>query len=284
VIKMEKNLNKENWVILNGKFIRESEAKISILDKAYFFDFAVYSTLKVIKGKIFFPEFHVKRLFESARLIDLGHNFNEQEVLKWLDLLIKKNNIKDGLLRMVLIGDVEENKNARLYIFSFPGVVYYPNKFYKKGVKVITYFGERFLPQSKSKNLLLNFLAFREAQKKGALDALLVDRERNIREGTRSNFFAIKGDNLITPPKEKVLEGITRKIVLEVSKEHFKIKEKDISLDDLEKYDEFFITSTSMGVMPVSQIDDMKIETTFEKTKIILKLYKEYYHKNVLGD
>jgi branched-chain amino acid aminotransferase len=271
------------YAIFNGKIIEQKNANIPIADKGYWFDFTVYSSIKVIQSKIFFAKYHIDRLFESAELIGINHQFSKKETIEWLDLLVKKNKIKDALLRIVLIGDVDVNKEAKLYIFSVGGLTYYPHVLYKKGAKVITYHGERRIAQAKTKDLLLSLLAFRQAKKAGALDALMVDHDGNIREGTRSNFFAIINNKIITPPKDKVLEGITKKFVLEVAKDRFEIIETDIPLKDIDKYDEFFITSTSMNVMPISQIDDFEIKTKFEKTRLIGKLFKDYYDKKVLG-
>jgi len=270
------------YTIKNGKLINENEAKIPITNKAYFFDFAVYSSLKVIQGKIFFPEYHVDRLFESAKLIDLRHNFKKKQVVDWLNLLVEKNKLKDSFLRIILIGDVDKNENPYLYIFSLTGVTFYPDKFYKKGVKVISYKGERLIPKAKTKNLLLSFLALRVANEKDAIEALMIDADGNIREGTRSNFFAIKGNSLITPPKGKVLEGITKKMILQVAKNNFEIREKDIPFARIKDYDEFFISSTLFNVLPINQIDDAKIKSNFEKTKLIQKLFRDYYHKTFL--
>lgn len=254
------------------------------MNKGYFFDFSVYTTIKVIQEKMFFPEYHVDRLFQSAQIIELEHGFSKTEVLGWLKLVVEKNKTKDAVLRIILIGDAEKNKNAKLYIFPVTGLTYYPDYFYKKGVKAITYRGERRIPRAKTKDMFLSFLAYREARKRGAIDALLIDGENNIREGTQSNFFAIKGDILIAPPKEKVLEGITKKIVLEVSASHFEIKEEDVPFSGLETYDEFFITSTTKNIMSLNQIDEIKFSSNFEKTRLIQKLFKDYCHKYVLGE
>lgn len=268
--------------ILNGKLIDEKEAVISITNKAYFFDFAVYSSLKIIQGRIFFADYHIDRLFESAKIIGLHHGFKKKLILDWLKLLIKRNKLEEAFLRIVLIGDPNENKNARLYIFPLTGVTYYPKKFYNKGVKVITYKGERHFPKAKTKDLLLSFLALRKAKEKNAVEALMIDDKGNVREGTKSNLFAIKGNTLITPPKEKVLEGITKKMILQVCKNDFKVKEDNISFSKIKNYDEFFISSTLFNVLPINQIDNIKLKTDFTKTKKIQKLFKEYYHKKVL--
>jgi len=268
--------------IFNGKIIDESEAKISIADKGYFFDFAVYSSVKVVQGKIFFPKHHVVRLFESAKLIDLKHNFKNDEVEKWLGKLVEAGQIKDALLRIILIGDPDDKGEEKLFVFPIGGLTFYPDKFYKQGAKVITFRGERRIPKSKTKDLLMSFIAYREAKKREALDALFIDSQGNIREGTRSNFFAIKGQTIFTPSADKVLEGITKKIILKVVKNNFDIKEAEIPLDDIKNFDEIFISSTSMNVMPIRQIDDIVFETNFEKTHLIGKLFKDYYDKEIL--
>lgn len=273
-----------SWVSYNGELIKEEEAKIPIKNKANFFDFSVYSSLKVIQNKTFFSKYHVDRLFESADLIGLGHDFEKEDVIKWINKLVEQLEKKDFLLRIILVGDAEKNKEAKLYIFPITGITYYPNEYYSKGVKTVTYKGERLIPKAKTTNLLLGFLALRKAKKNNALEALLVDSDGNIREGTRSNFFAIKNNYLITPPDEKVLEGITKKIVLKVTKDEFDLKKENIPLDKIANYDEFFITSTLFNVMPVKQIDGEELHSDFKKTKRIQKLFKDYYHENVLED
>ena len=184
-------------------------------------------------------------------------------------------------MRIILIGDADGKNEVKLFILPISGLTFYPDKLYKQGAKVVTFCGERRIPKSKTKDLLMSFIAYREAKKQDALDALLIDSKGNIREGTRSNFFAIKKQTIFTPPADKVLEGITKKIILEVAKNDFKIKEMEISLDDIKNYDEVFISSTSMNVMPIRQIDDTIFETNFEKTHLIEKLFKEYYDKEV---
>lgn len=276
-------MDKHQYALYNGTFLPLQKATISITDKSYFFDFAVYDSIKVIQGKLFFPEYHVKRLLESARLLELRHPFKKNQIVAWYQEVALKNKITDALLRAVLIGDPNDDYKAKIYIFPVTGVTYYPHGHYNKGVKVITYHGERRIPQAKSKDLLLGFLAFREAQKRGAIDALLIDHSGNITEGTRSNIFAFRGNTLITPPAAKTLEGITKKIVLEVAQGHFEIQEADVPLSEIKTYDELIITSTSKNVMPIAEIDGKTMFTPpFPKTRTIQKLFKNYYEKAVL--
>ncbi len=267
--------------IFDGQLTDESEAKISIADKGYFFDFAVYSSVKVLQGKIFFPEHHAARLLESAGLLGLEHNFQQEDVVRSMKELVVADQIQDALLRIVLIGDPDNQGGEKLFIFSVGGLTFYPDKLYKEGAKAITFLGERRIPQAKTKDLLMSFIAYRKAKELGALDALLVDPAGNIREGTRSNIFAIKGRVLYTPPSDTVLGGIVRKIILEVAHKDFEIKETDIALADIKNYEEVFISSTSMNVMPIKQIDDIVFDTDFPKTHEVAKLVKEYYNKEV---
>lgn len=270
------------YAIRNGTLIAEEDAVIPLNSKGYFFDFTVYSSLKVVGGKLFFPEFHVDRLLDSAKRIELLHPFSRQQLISWLNELVVANRLSDHLIRVLLIGDPDNGDAALFCAFVVGGLTFYPDSFYTHGVKVITYAGERLFPQSKTKNLLLGFLALREATKQGALEALLVDQEGSIREGTRSNFYALRENTIICPPADLVLEGITKKFVLEAVQGTFAVQESRIFEKNIDNYEEFFLTSTSMNVMPISQINGEKVSGTLEATKIIQKLFRNYYRQHVL--
>lgn len=278
---MEKKTKKREHAIINGKIVEKEKAVIPIYHKGYFFDFAVYTSLKIINGKTFFPRYHVERLFHSAKLIGLFHNFKVDEVIEWIEKLREKDQLVNSLIRIILIGDPDDKEKALLYIFSVGGLTFYPDKWYRRGVKVITYYGERLIPESKTTNLLLNFLALETAKKQDALEALLVDKDGNIREGTRSNFFAIKGNYIFTPPKEKVLEGITQKIIIQATEGKFKVVRQDLPIKEIKEYEECFISSTSMNVMPIRQIDETILREDFPKIYEIQRLFKEWWRKNL---
>ncbi len=264
------------FVIKNGQLIPTEQAGVSVYSKALFFDFCVYSNIKVMAGKMFLPELEIEKLFESANVLGIEFKHNSEEVLAWARLLIQENDLKDALIRLLLVGQ-EQDREAELFMFAV-GLTYYPDKYYKEGVKLITYHGERFMPQVKSKNLLMSYLAYNEAHKAGALDALLIDNDGNIREGTRSSFFVIKNNILITPPAKKVLGGLTKKIILEIAPKILTVREEDIALKNITKYDEYFISATTMKIMPVSWIDSARVSSgANEKTKQLMKLFKEKY-------
>ena len=268
------------FVVRNGELIEKDKACISVYNKALFFDFAVYSNIKVTQGKMFLPELEIEKLFESADALGIRHNFTKHKIIDFSKILIKEDNLKDALLRVLLIG---QEKDAEPLLFIFPvGLTFYPDKYYNAGVKLVTYEGERFMPVSKSKNLLLNYLAYREAEKNNAIDALLVDKDKYIREGTRTSFFVVEGSDLIMPPREKVLEGVTRKIISEIARKIMDVKEEDIPLGRIKEYDEHFVTGTSIKVMPVRQIDNILLrEKVGDKVKELQKLFKEHSDNNL---
>lgn len=274
-------MEEKKFVIKNGELIEKDKAFVSVYNKALFFDFVVYSNIKVIKSKMFLPELEVEKLFESAKIIGLDHKFTKNQIIDWMKRLIQENEIDDALVRILLIGPEKENE-ATLFLFPV-GLTFYPNNFYSQGVRVITFNGERLFPTSKTKDLLLGYIAYREAVKQDALDALLVDKDRNIREGTRSSFFVIKNNTLITPPKDKVLEGVTRKVIFDIAPQIMKVKEEDIPLDMIKNYDEYFLSGTSLNIMPVRQINDFVLKDGVGiKTKELQTLFKEYCDKNTI--
>ncbi|MFH1790117.1 MAG: aminotransferase class IV [bacterium] len=266
----------QNKYIIKNKILESNDsAGISVFNKALFFDFCVYSNIKVVQGKMFLPDLEIEKLIESAKAIGIDCPYDLLEIIEMARLLILKNDLRDALIRILLIGQ-QKDSPAEIYLFAV-GLTFYPNKFYKHGVKLATYNGERFFPTAKTKNLLMSYVAYNHASSKGAIDALLIDRDNNIREGTRCSFYAIKGDSLIIPPKEMVLEGITKKIIIEIANKIMDVKEQPIPLMEISAYDEFFISASTMNIMPVAQIDDIVIGPGVgKKTFELMKLYKEH--------
>ncbi len=251
-------LMEAGFAIKNGKLIRKEDANISVYNKSFFFDFVVYSNIKVVNGKMFVPELEIEKLFQSAKKIGIEHEFTKENLLEWMRILIKKNNIENALVRLLLIGP---DMDTETILFLFPvGLTFYPKKFYSKGVKVITFQGERLFPTAKTKNLLLNYIAYMEACENKALDALLIDRKGNVAEGTRTSFFAFKKDTLMCPPDEDVLEGVTRKIIIEIAPQIMKIKKQKISLKEIKNYDFLILSGTTLGIMPISHVDNKRLE------------------------
>ncbi len=259
------------YALKNMELIPEADAVLPVTRREFFSSFAVYESLKVLKGRICHLNDHIERLFESAEILNMDHHFKKESVAESLPRLISANNDIEVSLKLQLIG----GKVPILFAFT-DNLPVYPSEYYQKGVRVISYKGERIFPSVKSNCLLLNYIAAREAREAGALDALLVNRSGYALEGSRSNLFALKNSVLITSGRD-VLYGVTRKYtILEAEKLGMTVQYKKILLKDLKNcsFDEVFITSTSMGAIPVKFIDDIIVGDSFPMTSLI--------HKNLL--
>ncbi len=191
----------------NGKLRPVSEAQIPADRIESMYGFGVYETLKVRNGVIYFTQNHIERLLHSAECIELKHQFKSDAISSWIELLVKEVGEEALNIKMLLMG-ASQKEDAQLYIF--PLAPLFPKRsWYRDGVSVSSYVYERWMPQAKSLNMLPSYYYYTHAQKEGHYDALLVDSQGMLREGTRTNIFVMKGTSIVSPPKEGVLEGVT---------------------------------------------------------------------------
>lgn len=258
----------------NGEILPLSEATISIQNIQFQYGFGVYESLRVRKGIIYFAKQHLARLLESARIIGLEHPYTSEQLIGFLHEVVQKNEATDCNIKMLLVGG-KSIDDALLYIL--PLAPLFPDrKLYSHGATVETVHYRRFLPKAKTLNMLPSYLSYAKARKNGHYDALLLDDDDTILEGTRTNFFAITGTTLITPPRESVLEGVVRDVVLYLAKKHgFTVKEEKIPYIDLSMFDGAFLTSTSSKIMPLVHIDALRFEIP-EKVKELMKHYDAF--------
>ncbi|MGE4453237.1 MAG: aminotransferase class IV [Sphaerochaeta sp.] len=256
----------------NGTIILTNEAVMPVTHRQLQSGFYVYESLRVIQAHPVHLDDHLQRLESSAKMINLSYPFSREEIASWVHALIEVDLIERASLRIQVYG----GKQPQLFITSAE-ILSYPDSFYLEGVHAITYHGERFLPGAKTGNLLLNYLALEQARGNGCFEALLVDGEGRVLEGTRSNFFAIKGGTLFTAADEKVLLGITRDRVLKAATQlGLKIVfEAPLQEDVCAGYfDEVFISATSMAAMPLSQVDGIVVGKLFANTREICSLVR----------
>ena len=237
--------------IRNGEIIKESECLVPITSRAIQYSFSVYEALRVTNGHVVHLDDHLARLKESADAISLVLPASEEDITLWLDKLIKHDSLDDATVRILAIGG-----DVSTIFITYQDLLTYPDSYYTEGIKCGLYYGERFLPYAKTSNLLMSYIALEGAKKDGNFEALLINRKGLITEGTRSNFYGIKGNTLYTADDSLVLSGITRISVLRAAHSlGMEVVLKAPSLDDIYSYDGVFISSTSMAAMPVSEID-----------------------------
>lgn len=259
----------------NGTLLSASEGVISIDHLELFYGFGVYELVKVRHQKAHLLTDHAERLINSAKIIGLEHEFTAEKIGVWVGKLLEANKIETANLKIILLGGASSAEAILSMFLTAPRFV--EKKEYRDGVKVITYKHERFLPQAKTLNMLPSYLAYQKAQKSGAFDALFIDHDNMIHEGTRTNFFAIQGTTLITPPLEVVLGGITRQTVIECACQNgYSAEEKMLNLAKIKELDGAFVTNTSGGIVPIRQIDEFTYpEVTLEIQKL-RKLYEDF--------
>lgn len=263
----------------NGVILPVSDALIPLENIAYQYGFGVYETLKVRNRIIYFVRQHVERLLQSAKIIGLDHAFVHKQIESYIYELNDKLEAQSCNIKILLIGGKTAGDSL---LFILPLAPIFPDrKLYTKGATVEAVVYERFLPNAKTLNMLPSYLFYTKAKKNGHYDALFLDKQNNILEGTRTNFFVIKGNTLITPPKEKVLEGVTMQTVIAVATENgFEVKEEEIIYSKLSSFDGAFLTSTSSKIIPIIQIDDLKFSEIPLEVKRLMKLYDEFLDKS----
>jgi len=247
---------------LNGHFIPQEKAKISVRDIGLLRSYGVFDFLRTYNHQPFLWLEHFQRLKKSASAIGLKLPFNQKEFHSLLIQLIDKNHQSEIAIRTLITGGVGLNsvtpaKTPTVCLMAEP-IIVYPRKYYTQGAKVITLDHLREFPQAKTLNYTLAIYAQSQAKNQAAPEALYVS-DKHILEGTTSNFFAVK-NNLLLTPKNNILLGITRNFVIQLARDsHIKVLEADIKLSQIPQFQEAFITSTSKEIMPIIKINNQSI-------------------------
>lgn len=252
----------------NGVIKPLHEAQIPADRIESMYGFGVYETLKVRGGILYFVKEHVNRLLHSAECIELEHPFSQVSIETFIRNLIQEVQ-EDSLNIKILLMGAAKKEDAQLYIF--PLAPLFPKRsWYRDGVSVCSFVYERWMPQSKSLNMLPSFYYYTHAQKEGHYDALYVDTSGNIREGSRTNIYFMKGTQIVSPPKVDVLEGVTM-MTLEnaIEKTSFTIHYQKIPYTSIQKYDAAFLSSTSTKIIPVREIDGVALPISNELRALI---------------
>ncbi|MBI4599829.1 aminotransferase class IV family protein [Candidatus Uhrbacteria bacterium] len=240
----------------NGTILPLDKAVIPLQSIEYTYGFGVYETIRVLNGVPYFLKDHCERLIASAKIIELEHVFTAPFIEEAIvDLVATLGKSATCNLKVLLVG-APTKEDAQLFIL--PLAPLFPDKkLYRDGVRTLVASYERLYPQAKTLNMLVSYLLYRKARREGCYDALLMNRDGCITEGTRTNFFAIRDKTLFTSPDEMVLAGVTRKTVLRVARQSgFSIEERALDLSEIKRCAGAFVTGTSIGIMPVKTIDD----------------------------
>jgi len=255
-------------VYLNGKFVDEAKAVVSVFDHGLLYGDGVFEGIRSYNGLIFKLQEHIDRLFESAHTIMLKIPLSKPELAEAVRQSLRVNKLSNAYIRLVVTrgeGDLglDPRKCTRPTVFVIADrIELYPKKLYEQGLELITVATQRNVPEAlnpqiKSLNYLNNILAKIEAITAGFEEAIMLSPSGYVTECTGENLFVVSGKRLLTPPPYiGVLRGITRRTVMELGRrQKLDVAEELLTRYDLFNADECFLTGTAAEIVPVVKID-----------------------------
>ncbi|MBN1573559.1 MAG: branched-chain amino acid transaminase [Deltaproteobacteria bacterium] len=270
-------VDKVSKIWMDGKLIPWEEANVHILTHTLHYGLGVFEGIRCYKcsdgrSAIFRLREHVDRLFGSAKISFIDIPYSEDDIAEAVIETLKVNNMEEGYIRpIVFIGDgamgVHPQKNPiRTAIVVWKWGAYLGDDGLSKGIRVKTSSFTRHhvntsMTKSKTCGYYVNsILAKLEVTKAGYDEALMLDTEGYVSEGSGENIFIAKGNKIKTPPLTSILNGITRDAIITLAEElGYKMKEERFTRDELYTADEAFFTGTAAEVTPIREIDDRAI-------------------------
>jgi branched-chain amino acid aminotransferase len=257
-------------VYLNGSLVPRSKARVSVFDHAFLYGYGLFETMRAYHGQIFLLEGHLKRLRNGAEAIGLGQKLAGIDLAEACRDTLKANDLKEARLRLTVTNGESEAfpweggaGTPTVVITARPYTPISAEKYrqgFRVGIASVRRCTHSTLSAIKSVNYLVSVLARREAAALGLDEALLLNDRGYIAEGGNSNAFFVKASGLVTPSLGSgILPGITRGLVLELAGAlDISIKERNVSPSDLTAFDEAFLTSSVIEVMPLVAVRNEK--------------------------
>jgi branched-chain amino acid aminotransferase len=259
-------------IYLDGKYVEEAEAKISVFDHGLLYGDGVFEGIRLYEGNLFRLEEHLERLEWSAKAILLKMPLGRAELGGVVAETCRQNGFRDAYIRLVVTRGVGDLGLApwlcpRPSVFVIASrISLYPEEHYEKGLAIVTVptrrIGPGALPATiKSLNYLNNILAKIEARQFGALEAVMLNEQGYVAECTADNVFIVHKGEILTPAASQgALRGITRSAVFDIARDlGIPIRDADLTRYDLWCADECFLTGTGAEVIPVVKLDGREI-------------------------
>ncbi len=245
--------------IINGKSVTAGKLSLYTDDKYT----AFYEVIRIIKGVPLFFEDHFIRLKNSMEKLKYELLSSKKDIKDQINNLCEQNKLTECNIKIVVLQH-EEEQNILFFVNKF----YYPSQEeYDNGVACCTLSLKRKNPNVKMIHAGYKEELQRTISEKNVFEALLVNEQGKITEGGKSNVFFVKGDKIYTSPEDFVLIGVTRQYVVSVCRKlGYEVIETLIGVDTLGSFDGAFITGTSIKVLPVALIDDLKIDSAVNST------------------
>ena len=289
---MDTLANREGFIWMDGQLIDWADAKVHVLTHTLHYGLGVFEGVRAYSTpegtKIFRLNDHTNRLFESAKAVNMKIPFSQQEINEAQKEVFRVNELDEGYIRPMCFYGSEgmglraDNLKVHCIVAAWEWPSYMSPEAFEKGIniKISSYKRETGNIVSRSKvngNYVTSIMALQEAMKEGYDEALLLDDEDNISEGSGENFFIVKNKTLFTPDLDASLDGITRKSIISLAEElGIKVEVKKVKLQDVLDADELFFTGTAAEVVPIRSVDK-KLISDGERGEVTTILQKNYF-------
>jgi branched-chain amino acid aminotransferase len=286
---------KESIIYIDGEYLRESDAKISVFDHVVLYGDGVYDTCCAWGGKVFKLKEHIDRLFESAYAVKIEPPLQKEELKKVVLETVRRNELQDAYVKIILTRGVGElpllspyGCTPSLIIFAKPYMRLVGGDTHNKGIRVklasVRRIPDQCLPSKvKSINYQNHVLVRLEANEAGYDDGIEITTDGYVAEAPGYNIFIVKNGELFTP-SENILMGITRQTVIEMAKQAgVKTYETRLTTFDLFNADEVFFSSTAGGIFPVVEVDG-RIIAKGEPGPFTSRMHRIYHELLENGD
>ena len=263
------------YIWKNGSYEKWDESSVHILSHTVHYGTGVFEGVRAYETEkgaaIFRLEDHTKRLFEAAKKINIEVPYSQDELNKVQKDIFLKNNLSEGYLRPIVFMGSESlglratdlSVNVAVAAWEWPS--YMSPEAKKNGISIIKSPYEQYSNPIHSGYKIIgtyinSTMALHDAISKGADEALLLDKNGYVSEGSGENIFSIKEDTLITPKTDHCLNGITRQSVIRIASDlGLNVQEKDFTYEELVQSDEVFFSGTAVEITPISKIDNVLI-------------------------
>ncbi|MBI4844337.1 MAG: branched-chain amino acid transaminase [Nitrospirae bacterium] len=265
---------KKIW--MDGKLVDWEDANVHVLTHTLHYGMGAFEGIRCYRAKsgsaVFRLDEHIKRLSDSCRILQIEPPFTPDQIKDGIIKTIKANGLKECYIRPIVfigygaMGLFPKGNPIKVAIATWPWGAYLGDEGLKNGIRVkITSFSRLHVNVSMTKSktcgdYVNSTMAKREAIAAGYDEALFLDTGGMVSEGTGQNIFIVRDGELVTPPLPSVLEGITRRSIMEMAgRLRIKVNERDITRDEVYIADEAFFTGTAAEVTPIREVDDRRI-------------------------
>lgn len=231
---------------------------------------SIYEVIRIIEGKPLFLKEHLKRMDNSFKITNFKMWITEEEIKNRIKKLVEVNKVREGNIKIIF-----NFYNTNTFLAYFSQHYYPPLEYYKVGVDTIFFHGERKQPNAKVINTEFREKVNKKIKESDVFEAILVDNNGNITEGSKSNIFMIREKKVITAPIEDILPGVTRNMVMKICNSiGLEIIEQKVNYREIDKFDALFISGTSPKVLPIKKVGDVRFYSS--ENKVLINIMEGY--------